>query len=293
MRFYKYIYIALASVAFASCTQDIDINLDSAEPELVVEGVVTTDTTTHTIYLKKTAEYFSNKPAEVISGATVTLSDGTSTITLYEDPSKKGAYHTPADYYGVVGRTYTLKISNIDINSDGVKEEFQATSTIPTKYQVDKISVNKERSFGSDRWLVNVWMQDPQNERNYYLLKAYRNDTCVTDSMQLWGIASDEIFKGYYLDNVRMISLEDIPSQRLQNNDKVTLEVSGISEDYMYFINDVILEYWGRNPLFGGQPANVRTNIKQTSPAGETQKAHGFFAAYSTARASTIYKKEE
>jgi hypothetical protein len=292
MRFYKYIYIALTSLAFVSCTEDIDINLDSSGPELVVDGVVNTDTTTHTIYLKKSAEYFSNKPAEAISGATVTLSDGISTITLTENPNKKGAYNTPANYFGVVGRTYTLTINNVDINSDGVKEQFQATSTIPTKYQVDKISVTEERSFGSNRWLVNVWMQDPPAERNYYLIKAYRNDTCVTDSMQLWGIASDEIFKGYYLDNVRMISLEDIPSQRPKANDKITLEVSGISEDYMYFVNDVILEYWGRNPLFGGQPANVRTNIKQTAPTGETQKAHGYFAAYSTARASTIYKKE-
>lgn len=292
MRFYKYIYIALTSLAFVSCTEDIDINLDSSGPELVVDGVVNTDTTTHTIYLKKSAEYFSNKPAEAISGATVTLSDGISTITLTENPNKKGAYNTPANYFGVVGRTYTLTINNVDINSDGIKEQFQATSTIPTKYQVDKISVTEERSFGSNRWLVNVWMQDPPAERNYYLIKAYRNDTCVTDSMQLWGIASDEIFKGYYLDNVRMISLEDIPSQRPKANDKITLEVSGISEDYMYFVNDVILEYWGRNPLFGGQPANVRTNIKQTAPTGETQKAHGYFAAYSTARASTIYKKE-
>jgi hypothetical protein len=293
MRLYKYIYIALASLAFVSCTEDINIKLDSIAPELVVDGVINTDTTTHTIYLKETADYFSNKAAEVISGATVTLSDGTSSITLTENSDKKGAYETPSNYFGVVGKTYTLTISNVDINADGVKEEFQATSTIPTKYQVDKISVNKERSFGSDRWLVNVWMQDPPDERNYYLIKAYRNDSLVTDSIQLWGIASDEIFKGYYLDNVRMISLEDIPSQKLKNNDKVTLEVSGISEDYMYFINDVILEYWGRNPLFGGQPANVRTNIQQTVPEGEEQTAHGYFSAYSTARASTVYTEEE
>ncbi|OJU48446.1 MAG: hypothetical protein BGN96_11760 [Bacteroidales bacterium 45-6] len=292
MRLYKYIYVALAAFGFASCTEDINLKLDSMAPELVVEGVVNTDTTTHTVYLKKSADYFSNKPADPISDATVTLSDGVSTITLTEAPGKKGAYSTSADYFGVVGRTYTLTISNVDMNADGVKEQFQATSTIPTKFQVDKISVNKERSFGSNRWLVNVWMQDPPNERNYYLVKAYRNDTCVTDSMQLWGIASDEIFKGYYLDNVRMMNLEDIPSQRLRDNDKVTLELSGISEDYMYFINDVIQEYWGRNPLFGGQPANVRTNIKQIAPAGEAQNAHGFFAAYSTTRASTVYKKE-
>lgn len=292
MRISKLTYIALIFFCVASCTEDINIDLKSATPELVVDGCITTDTTTHTIYLKKTADYFSNKAAERISRAKVTLSDGSSSITLVENPSDSGAYQTPSNYYGVVGKTYTLHISNVDVNNDGIKEVYEATSTIPTKFQVDSIDVVKSRSFGRNFWYVNVWMQDPPVERNYYLIKAYRNDTCVTDSIQLWGAFSDEIFNGYSLNNVTFLTLQDIPSQRLSLNDKVMLVVSGISEDYMYFIKDVIDEYWGRNPLFGGQPANVRTNVSLISPVDGVQKAHGFFAAYSTSRASTIYKKE-
>lgn len=292
MHLSKFIYIALLSLCVISCTQDINIDLKSTTPELVVDGCITTDTTTHTVYLKKTADYFSNKAADRISGATVSLSDGSSSITLTENAHDLGAYQTPANYYGVVGKTYTLHISNVDVNDDGVKEVYEATSTIPTKFQVDSIGIVKTKSFGNNYWYVNVWMQDPPVERNYYLIKAYRNDTCATDSIQLWGAESDEIFNGYYLNNVTFVALRDIASEKLSNNDKVTLEVSGISEDYMYFINDVIDEYWGRNPLFGGQPANVRTNVSLISPANSEQKAHGFFAAYATARASTIYKEE-
>ncbi len=291
MRLKIYFFIAIVAIALHSCTKDIDVNLGSVAPELVVEGVINTDTTTHTVYLKKTAEYFANKPSEAVSGATVTLSDGFTVITLAENPNKKGAYITPSNYYGVVGRTYSLKITNVDINGDGTVETYEASSTIPTKYQVDQIGVNKDRSFGSDHWIVNVWMQDPPKEKNYYMIKAYRNDTCVTDSIQLWMFTNDVIFDGFYLTNFRMIRLDDITSQRLKNNDKVTLEVNGITEDYLNFINDCFYEFWGRNPLFGGQPANIRTNIKQTAPAGNEQKAHGFFAAYSTARGSTIYKE--
>jgi len=292
MQIQKYMIASVAALMLAGCTKDIDIKLGTVAPELVVEGVVNTDTTSQVVYLKKTAYYFSNQPAEVVSGATVTLSDGTSTIALVEDNAKKGAYKTPSGYFGVVGRTYTLHISNIDINSDGVKEEYEASSTIPTKFKIDKIDVTKKKEFGSDVWMVNVWMQDPPVERNFYLVKVSRNDVCVTDSIQEWGTAGDDIFNGFYLEGQQMASLSsDKPDEVLHNGDKVTIEVSDVPEDYMNYINDVITEYWGRNPLFGGQPANIRTNIRQILPQGTAQPAHGYFTAYSTTRKDMIYSE--
>jgi hypothetical protein len=292
MYFIKYFIATLVAVVLIGCTQDITIDLGHVDAELVVDGFVNTDTTAHTIYLTKSAYYYANKPAEGVSGATVKLSDGTSTITLTENPSKKGAYQTPANYYGVVGRTYTLFISNVDINGDGVKEEYTASSTIPTQFHLDKISVHKTVYMKNDAWIVSVWMQDPPVERNNYLVKLYRNNVCVTDSIQEWGYTVDGIFNGYQLQEQQMIRFSGgKPDEVLHDGDKVTLEVSDITEDYLYFIGDVVSEFWGRNPMFGGQPSNIRTNVKQTLPAGAKQNAHGYFAAYSTARASTVYKE--
>jgi len=41
--------------------------------------------------------------------------------------------------------------------------------------------------------------------------------------------------------------------------------------------------------LFGGQPANIRTNIKQLMPVNSKTRPHGYFAAYPVSRANTIY----
>ena len=72
--------------------------------------------------------------------------------------------------------------------------------------------------------------------------------------------------------------------------DKVGLEVCGISKDYYDFIRDIKQESSERNPLFGGQPANVRTNIKQILPVGVTGNPRGYFAAYSISRAQTVFR---
>jgi hypothetical protein len=292
MQFKTYIFAITAAIALVSCTEDINIDLGSVAPELVVDGAINTDTVTHTIYLKKTSDYFSNKAADVVSGATVTLSDGTSTITLAESSAIKGAYQTPSDYYGVVGRTYTLTITNVDVNGDGVKESYTASSTITTKPPLEKIDVHKAKESGKDVWNVAVWIQDPANEKNFYMAKSYKNTICISDSIQEWSVSNDEIYNGFYLENETFISFSAEKSDEiLHNGDLITFELNGVSEDYYYFISEAAQEFSGRNPLFGGQPANIRTNIKQTAPANATGSPHGYFAAYSTSRKSVTYKE--
>lgn len=43
-------------------------------------------------------------------------------------------------------------------------------------------------------------MQEPANETNYYLLCNYKNDILVSDSIQEWGIMSDNLTNGKIYD---------------------------------------------------------------------------------------------
>ena len=275
---------------FTGCTTDINLDLKGTSPELVVEGNITTDTMAHIISLKKTSTYFSNLAAQSVSGATVTLSDGLNSIILAEGESKKGEYLTPANYFGVVGRTYTLTIDNVDVNADGVKEQYTASCHMNTQIPIDSIKIMKERLFQQDMWAVKAWFQDPAGENNYYLIRNYRNDISVSDSIQEWGVTDDVFFNGKYILGETMIYYAaQKESEKLKLGDKATLELCAITKDYMEYIGEAQEEYMGRNPLFGGQPANIRTNIKQLLPVNSKTKPHGYFAAYPVSRASLIY----
>jgi hypothetical protein len=292
MQLKYYISAIVAALILVACTTDIDIKLDGVKPALVVDGCVTTDTVAHTVYLKKTSDYFSNKAAAVVSGAKVTLNDGIATVTLTEDPSVKGAYKTPSDYYGVVGRTYTLTITDVDVDGDGTTETYTATSQIARRPLLEKISVEKSHIFSEDMWAVKIWMQEPATEKNYYMGRLYRNNVCVSDSIQEWGVTNDEFFSGTYLNGTTyMYFSSEKKDEILQSGDLITLEMSGITEDYKDFVDEASTEFWGRNPLFGGQPSNIRTNVKLVSPSGTSTTPHGYFAAYSTIRSSTVYKE--
>jgi hypothetical protein len=292
MRLNYYISAIIAALTLAACTTDIDIKLDGATPSLVVDGCVTTDTVAHTVLLKKTADYFSNKAASAVSGATVTLNDGTTTITLAEDPSVKGAYKTPSNYYGVANRTYKLTITNIDIDGDGVKETYEANCQIASRPLLERISVEKTEIFNKDMWAVKVWGKSQANEKNYYMGKLYKNNVCVSDSIQEWGMSNDEFIKDTYLNGITyMYFSSDKKDEILHDNDLIEFEFSGVTEDYKRFVDEAAAEFWGRNPLFGGQPSNIRTNVRLISPSGVSTSPHGFFAAYSIARASVVYKE--
>lgn len=290
MKFSYNILVLLAASLFTACTTDINLDLSGTTPELVVDGTLTTDTMAHSIMLKRTADYFSNQAAEGVSGAVVTLSDGQSAVTLTEAASNKGTYQTPANYYGVVGRTYTLTIDNVDVNADGVTERYTASCPINPVTHIDSIDVVKEHIFQADMWALKASMQEPANETNYYLMRNYKNDILVSDSIQEWGIMSDNLTNGkYMIRETLMYFANSKKDEKLQQGDKVTLELCGINKDYMDFIQQAQNEFWGRNPLFGGQPANISTNIKQVLPADGKANPHGYFAAYSVTRASMIY----
>ena len=82
--------VALYLIASNSCTERIDIELESTFTRLVVYGEITTDTAIHAVRLTKTTDYYYNQPAPEVSDALVSISDGSSIYLLKENPDQPG-----------------------------------------------------------------------------------------------------------------------------------------------------------------------------------------------------------
>lgn len=281
------IFILLISIIVTGCTEIIDdIRLDSTRPRLVVEGYISTDTTRHMVKLSKMGDALMKDQVQVISNASVTISDGATTFNLTEDPSKKGTYFTAPDVFGVAGRTYSLLIKNVDINNDQVMEEYTARSLLKRLNPIDSIHViynnTNPRLFG---WSINLYMMDPGQGRNFYLIKVLKNDQLLTDSIFKYSIGDNTGFEGKYYDGFPVYNLrQERNDEKLTPGDKVTVELYGITEDYFSFITSYITDYYPKVPIFSGPSANIPTNIKPID------QAVGIFAAYSIKRKSVIYK---
>lgn len=273
----KLIIILSIFAAITSCTEKIEIELDSTYDRLVVEGHITTDTTKHWVRLTHSKDYYGDQPASTISYAEVMLSDGNQTIELLENPNNPGYYETPADFYGETNKTYSIDVKLTEEIAE--TNRYESSCYLPPVGEIDSIQLVYNEDW--EGYEVNIYAWEPPSV-DFYNFQVLKNNVMLSDTIDEWWISDDRFFNGNYTNGIMVGFLDaNNPEEKPVPGDVITLKMSGITKDYYNFIlqlQDQTSEY--RNPLFSGPPANVITNI---------EGATGFFAAYSTTYASIIF----
>jgi hypothetical protein len=266
----------LMLLAGYACTERIDVDLGTTYSRLVVDGALTSDTTVHTIRLTQTADYYSNKPALAVRGASVSITDGTQTIMLTENPNRPGYYETNNQAFGIAGNTYRLVIQlPVEINGH---DFYEASSYMPTVVPLDSIKLNT-----IPQWnvvAVGTYALDPPST-DYYLFNVYKNGELLSDTINKVFLTDDKFFNGSYTNGAPAAFLfQDNPREKIIPGDTVTLQIAGITRDYYYFLTELLSSSGFNNPLFGGPPANISGNV--------SNGAIGFFTAYSVKYSTVI-----
>lgn len=271
--------LLLSTMFMASCTEKIDIDLGTTYTRLVVEGSITTDTTTHWVRLSKSTDYYNNTPPPPVSNAIVMVSDGFETFTLEENDTLPGYYETQPDYYGVPGRTYSLDIELQDKINDF--KLFSASCKLKPVAPIDSIRVEYVENW--EAWEVKIYAWEPAS-LDFYTFNIIKNGVLITDTIDEIGISDDRFFNGNYTNGAAVYYLmEENPDEVVNPGDTITLVMAGITKEYYNFIVELMDETFEyRNPLFSGPPANISTNI--------SNDAVGFFAAYSNTYSTTVFQ---
>ena len=258
-----------------SCTERIDIELEEEYIKLAVEGYLKPGTEHSYVRLIETSGYFSNKPAPTVSNAVVKVDNGTDSYSLLEDVTESGTYLFPEEFIGEQEINYRL---TIDLSEKiGGYTNYKASAFMPELTdEIDSVVVELYTTF--DIWLVKLYAKDSPG-RNFYMFNGMRNDTLITDTISEVNVIDDELFDGNYINGVAIMGFD---KDELKPGDKFTLILSNITEDYYNYIIEVQTELMPNVPIFSGPPANVSTNVDNG--------AVGYFAAYTSAYASTIVK---
>ena len=267
----------MATFLVVSCTERIDIELDTTYSRLVIEGLITTDTMAHQVRLSWSTDYYNPATPEGVSNAVVSIDDGFEVIILHESATDAGLYLTEPDYFGVVGRTYTL---NIDLD-EPINDITNYTAITELRYvaPIDSIALGYREQFKA--YEVKIYAQDPPTE-DFYSFNIIKNSIMITDTIKKEAVTDDRFFNGNYTNGAPVYFLrDDEPSDKVFPGDTITLQMSGITKKYYEFIVDIQLETFEfSNPLFSGPPANISTNL--------SGGAMGFFTAYSSSYSSVI-----
>ena len=270
------------AVGAASCTEKINLKLDTTFTRLVVDGHITSDTMPHSITLTKTSDYFSNVPAPRVVNATVSLTDGTNTIPLTETfPGSSGVYQTDPKFAGIIGKEYTLHVTLPEAIAGTT--EYTASSELLRVTKLDSIKTVFRPDFGKEGvWQVKLYAQDPPGRKNYYLINLYRNNILWSDTISKVSVSDNQFFAGNYIDGIDVFFINNAHKwETLYPGDTIMMELSAITKEYFDFINQVKQAGFSL-PFFSGPPANIRGNV--------SNEGVGFFAAYSSSYAKTVVK---
>lgn len=269
-------YISITLLIFvSSCTEPFEANLDSTYVRLVVQGSISNELKTHQVSLTKSADYFSNKPAEKVTGANVTISDGDNIYSLTE--ISEGLYETDT-IVGKPGKTYSLSI-----RSDG--ENYTSSCYLNSIAPIDSINFGyydygEYSDYNDSSLYVLLNALEPATPGNYYLWNVYKNGVLESDTLSESSFSDDIFVNGNYMTNITV--------QWVKNaliGDTISLEMQSITEEYYNYINQIMSEtVWNMGP-FDGPPANPSGNI--------SNGAMGFFLAYSVETITAIVPEKD
>ena len=267
MKHLKYILFISVAILLFSCEKVIEVNLNEAEPKLVIEGNITSESGPYEVVLTTSGGYFDNSAVQAVENGIVRISseDGSSETLTEISP---GRYITE-NFVGIENKSYNLFV---EVNG----ETYTATEYLPGKVEIDSLAY-EETNFGPppDEMGKNISLlctfTDRAETEDYYRFIIFVN-----------GERTDGIFNPYLVTDDIFINgrtyTAGLPLIRILPGDTIKLELQAIGfNTFQYFntLNDA-LEGGG----MGSTPYNPITNLDNG--------ALGYFGAYTISTDSII-----
>lgn len=269
MRNIKVYLIVILAAALIGCEDVIQVELDSVEPQIVIEGSVTDGNSPTIVYISKSGDFYEPSIFEKVTGAAVTISDSRgNSEDLVE--AADGVYETNS-IIGRPGDTY-----NISVNSGG--EAYRAESTMPLEnIELDSIVI-KQSSFGrnkEEKYDVWIYFQDIPDVKNYCRFRVFHNNV-LRGGFPLY---DDRLSDGNYIEGRLRLN----ENNKINVGDEFRIELLNIDRanfDYFNTANDVSASGDGGMGPGSVAPTNPTTNWDNN--------ALGYFGAYTVSIATTV-----
>ncbi len=252
-----------------ACQKVIVIDLNSADPQVVVEGFVEEGGQPY-VYLSYTGNYFDSNNFLKVKGAIVSISDGTG-LTVLLDEITDGVYRSKTTL-GVTGRTYTLNIL-----ADG--QEYSGSSVMPELATIDSLTFvySPKTPFTEAGKYVTFYFREPAGVGNNYLFSFYQNGV-IPEATNHAGegpffVYEDEFFDGLNFDFV-FYPFPTFPG------DLITIELVSLDDAGFEFYNTLNATLNSKSGGFSELPQNPVTNM--------SEGAIGYFGAVAISRKTII-----
>jgi hypothetical protein len=254
---YTLFFICLAFL-WMSCDEAIKLELGEYTSKVVIEAQVTNLEGYQYAKISRTTDFYTSGKTPRVTNAIVTVTDDIGNVfDFVHNPSDKAdsmGYYLPlTPFVGEVGRTYHLRVELDGEVYEAKDKLLPVTSVDKLTYEIDEFE-RKDPEVEGRFYNVLVFVKEPQDEKNFYLFKFFRNDS-LTYASETDIYYSDDTLLGENIEG-----LETPLYYRI--GDTFKMEMYSISRTGYVFYNDLsnVLNQ-DAGGMFGSIPASPRTNL--------------------------------
>lgn len=255
-------FIGITAVLF-SCQKVIDVDLNEANQNVVINAAFTAEDSTVRVKISLTSSYFNSEASDLVNSATVSITDGNGLVQNI--PSLGNGTYELTNYIPVFGTTY-----QIDVLYAG--QTYAASCKLHTPVAMEEPgSLFIPSYFGSDSGYVAVLnINDPAGVENYYQVILSKNGV-------KWDKLTDYITQDDQLTDGNPISRPLFAREFYNVGDSIGMELRTIDKVVYNYINQAISTV---NSQASAAPANPTSNW--------SNKALGYFTAYGISEGGII-----
>lgn len=243
--------VLISSLLVFSCEKEINVDLRSVTPRLVIEGVVIKDSLAK-VKLTKTKDFDGDNNYLPISDAEIVISDdtGASEVLVFD----KSGWYIAQTLRGEVGRTYNLLVTYEE-------KTYTSTSTMPPLVEIDSITMYKFPVI--DYHIPRIHFKDPKGKANeYYRIKLFINNKYMSVGQE--AVSTDQT-DGLDVALPFFVDKKKLDDEEIKKGDKITFELQSVDKGvYTFFDSLGKMEETKNNPT-----SNINGGVL------------GYFSAYS------------
>jgi len=254
------------AVILMSCDEPYQITTKQAPPRVTIDGLLTDNASYQYVKLNWSTDFYTPGKSPAITDAIVSVSDDSGNVFNYvHNPANSadsaGVYIPENSFAGVIGKTYTLKVI---VNGETYEASDKMTDVTPIDSITTKIDEDEkdDPEYEGRFYEILIFTKEPQDEKNFYLFKFFRNDSLL--------YANDTDI--YYSDDELLAENIDGVEGPLfySKGDRAKIEAYSMTRQGYVYYNDLSnLLNGDSGGMFGPIPSSPRTNL--------TNGALGFF----------------
>lgn len=244
-------------ITLTACEKGVILDLEQTESKLVIEGWVTDRPGQQYVKVSRSEGFYTSGKTPRVTTATVLVQDDNgNTHTFIHNPNNHadsaGYYLPEVPFTGQTGHTYSLTVV-----VDG--QTYEAKDKLNPTVSIDRLTSRVDDDERDDPenpgrfYEVLIYAKEPQETRDYYLFKFYRNGALLFDEESDIYFTDDELI-GEEIDGIAGASFYAL-------NDIAKVESYSLSREAFIFYRDLQKVLNNDGGMFNPPVADPRSNI--------------------------------